>query len=112
MPTPEDQARENINYLLTLRAGLVEQAEDWCRSSLQHWRAKDPLNTVHPGPTTRPDNWLQWDNQPLAVADLEGVRHSVNRGTPYGSAEWVSRIATELGLSAGLRPRGRPKKDL
>ena len=93
-----------------LRAGLVERAEDWRWSSLQHWRAIDPVNTIDPGPVPRPENWLQWVNQPLSAVELADVRQSVNRGTPYGSAAWVSRMAVELGLVASLRPRGRPRK--
>ena len=95
-----------------LRAGLVEKAEDWRWSSLQHWRAVGPVNAIDLGPVARPENWLQWVNQPLAAAELENVRRSVNRGTPYGSAAWVSRIAAELGLTASLRPRGRPRKEM
>jgi putative transposase len=65
-----------------LRAGLVKQAEDWRWSSLHHWRANKPFNAIDPGPVVRPENWLQWVNQPLAAAELEEVRRSVNRGTP------------------------------
>jgi len=95
-----------------LRAGLVEHAEDWRWSSLQHWRAAGPVDTIDPGPVARPENWLQWVNRPLAAAELEEVRRSVNRGTPYGSAAWVSRMAAALGLTASLRPRGRPRKEM
>jgi hypothetical protein len=45
-------------------------------------------------------------------AELDQVRHSVNRGSPYGSAGWVSRMAAQLGLRASLRPRGRPRKEM
>src|SRR4029077_18759121 len=38
--------------------------------------------------------------------------HSVNRGTPHGSAGWVSRMATQLSLSPSLRPRERPRKEI
>lgn len=95
-----------------LRAGLVEQAEDWRWSSLHHWRANGPVNAIDPGPVARPANWLQWVNQPLAAAELEHVRQSVNRGTLFGSAVWVSRMVAELGLTASLRPRGRPRKTM
>jgi putative transposase len=35
----------------------------------------------------------------------------VNRGTPFGAADWVVRTAEQMGLEATLRPRGRPRKD-
>jgi hypothetical protein len=49
-------------------------------------------------------------NQPLAVRELDGLRHRVNRGTPYGSAEWTAHVANELGLAASPRPRGRQER--
>jgi putative transposase len=112
---------EHDDHLLTvlryiernpLRAGLVERSEDWRWSSLQHWRAAGSSRALDPGPVSRPENWPQWVNQPLTTAELEDVRHSVNRGTPYGSAAWVSQMAEALGLTASLRPRGRPRKVL
>ena len=42
---------------------------------------------------------------------LPGEADSVNRGTPFGSSDWVVRTAEQLGLGATLRPRGRPKKE-
>jgi putative transposase len=95
-----------------LRAGLVERAEKWRWSSLHHWRTNDSLNGIDPGPVPRPEPWTEWVNQPLSAAELDQIRHSVNRGTPYGSADWISRMAAQLGLSASLRPRGRPRKEM
>jgi putative transposase len=37
------------------------------------------------------------------------MRHSINRGTPFGAADWVGKTATALGLESSLRPRGRPR---
>jgi REP element-mobilizing transposase RayT len=45
-----------------------------------------------------------------AKPNLAALRHCVNRGCPYGDAEWVSRIAETLALEYTLRPRGRPKR--
>ena len=59
-------------------------------------------------PVAKPANWVWWVNQPQTDAELEDLRHSVNRGTPYGIANWVQRTAKELGIEASLRPRGRP----
>jgi putative transposase len=95
-----------------LRAGLVEQAENWRWSSLHHWQMKDQPCGMDPGPVLRPEPWIKRVNQPLSSAELEQVRHSANRGTPYGSTGWVSRMAAQLGLSASLRPRGRPRKEI
>ena len=109
---------EQDNHMLTvlryiernpLRARLVQRAEEWPWSSLQHREAPQQANIVHPWPVPRPVNWVSWVNQPQTDAELEELRHSVNRGTPYGSADWVLRTAIQLGLEASLRPRGRPR---
>jgi len=63
-----------------------------------------------PGPVDRPEDWASWVNQPLTIGELERVRQSVNRGTPYGSSDWVARTAEQLGLEASLRLIGRPRK--
>lgn len=46
-----------------------------------------------------------------AFVEMIGLarEHSINRGTPYGMADWVERTAKELGIEASLRPRGRPR---
>ena len=93
-----------------LRARLVEHAEDWRWSSLSRFKMNQDGSVLHPLPVTRPADWTEWVNQPQTQAELEGLRHSVNRGTLYGSADWVQYIAAQLGLEASLRPRGRPQK--
>jgi putative transposase len=90
-----------------LRAGLVQRAEEWPWSSLER-EVTQQMNMVHPWPVARPGNWVSWLNQPQRDAELEELRHSVNRGTPYGSPDWVLRTAMQLGLEGSLRPRGRP----
>ena len=109
---------EQDNHLLTvlryvernpLRARLVEHAEDWSGSSLSRSTLKMDQDWLCSQPVSGPVNWIDWINQPQTESELEQLRHSVNRGTPYGSAEWIQRIATQLGLEASLHPRGRPK---
>ncbi|MGH7410554.1 MAG: transposase [Candidatus Methylomirabilis sp.] len=93
-----------------VRAGLVVRAEHWRWSSLP-WRDRSgPSSLLHPGPVPRGEQWLKWVNAAVTDAEVERLRRSVNRGTPFGSAEWVSRTARRLGLEASVRPRGRPRK--
>jgi putative transposase len=93
-----------------LRAGLVEQAEDWRWGSL--WRrvqkARSPLLTDWP--IAEPRNWRQLVNQPQSEAELAALRRSLQRNSPFGSDAWTTRTATALGLTSTLRPRGRPKQ--
>ena len=54
--------------------------------------------------------WLQHVNRPQTEAELKAIRHSLSRGTPYGSADWQQATARQLGLESTLHPRGRPRK--
>ena len=78
-------------------AGL-DEAESALRALLSDW------------PVERPSNWSALVNRPQSQKELEAVRHSVQKGRPYGSEAWVARTADRLDLSSTLRGRGRPKK--
>lgn len=95
-----------------LRAGLVQNAEDWQWSSL--WmRQHDPTRATEllsPWPVERPRNWIQRVNRAEMEQELAALRASVNRGTPYGNDHWVHRTVGDFGLASTLRPRGRPRR--
>jgi putative transposase len=92
------------------RARLVRKAENWAWSSL-HLRAKDAhAALLARSPVPLPSNWLQFVHEPQTEAELEAIRTSITRGTPYGSERWRKRAARQLGLEFTLRPRGRPRK--
>jgi putative transposase len=93
-----------------LRAGLVPRAEQWPWSSLALRRGDPPAGLLSPWPVRRPSDWLARVNRPQRQGELEGLRRSVNRQSPYGGEVWVRRTAAELGLESTLRPRGRPRK--
>ena len=115
-----------------LRAKLVARAEDWPWSSLG---AANPANAaganpaganaagahagrfdevlappLHAGPLPRPANWSEWVNEAEPPGQLAALRHSVNRGTPWGGADWARRTAARLGIESSLHPRGRSTK--
>ena len=93
-----------------LRAGLVQRAEDWPWNSL-HWRASGNRPSILADiPIALPPNWLAVVNDPQTPAELERLRRSVNRGTPFGGGAWSQRTAETLGLGSSLRPRGRPRR--
>jgi len=92
-----------------VRSGLVARAEQWRWSSLRGRDRSSPSSLLHPSPVPRGEEWLKRVNAAVTEAELDSLRHSVNRGTPFGSQEWVSRNARRLGLEASLRPRGRPR---
>jgi len=93
-----------------VRANLVTRAEEWQWSSARLWLPGATSNLVHKSPVPRGDNWLQRVNQPQTEAEVVALRHSVDRGTPFGSKHWITRTANALGLESTTRPRGRPKK--
>jgi putative transposase len=91
-----------------LRANLVGRAEDWPWGSLA-WRfAESSPEFLVPSPMALPADWVAVVNAAQSATELEALRRSVNRGTPYGDGAWVSRTARELGLEASLRRPGRP----
>jgi putative transposase len=93
-----------------LRADLCRKAENWRWSSLWAWRSEPRPAFLHAWPVARPADWCAYVNRPITEAELERLRQSVNRGTPFGSEAWTAQTARRLGLEASLRPRGRPRK--
>ncbi len=95
-----------------LRANLVAKAEAWRWSSLWIRQFGSPKDRamLSRWPLPRPRKWLRYVNDPETDAELEALRRSCIRGTPYGSAEWVKDTARRLGLEATIRKPGRPKK--
>jgi putative transposase len=95
-----------------LRAGLVKRADRWRWGSLwrrQGGKAEQPLKLAT-GSMALPKNWADLVNEPQTEAEVAAIRHSVQRGVPYGSDAWVKRAAAKLDLTSTLRPRGRPRK--
>jgi putative transposase len=60
-------------------------------------------------PLPKPKKWKDYVNQPASEAELEALRRSVARGTPYGKSAWIESTARKLGLESTLRKPGRPK---
>ena len=96
-----------------LRADLTRRAEQWRWGSLYRWIrggvADRQLLAAWPCP--RKAGWTQFVNAPQTEAELEAVRRSMLRGSPFGDDSWREQAVDRLGLESTLRPRGRPKKD-
>ena len=94
-----------------LRANLVTQAEDWMWGSLWHRLERNDYgkSVLSEWPVPCPRQWRQHVNQPQTDAEVAALRRSVNRGAPFGDADWTKRIVKRLGLEVTIRPRGRPK---
>ena len=96
-----------------LRAGLCEAAEQWKYGSAWRNVHGEPASRelLAPWPIARPRQWRSSVNKAHSEPELEAIRQSVRRGTPYGSEYWVTQSAARLGLKHTLRPRGRPKSN-
>ena len=93
-----------------LRARKVDRGRDWKWSSLWARIAGDPEKLLDEWPVPRPGDWERRVDRPMPEVELEAVRASVKRGSPFGSPQWARRAAKEFGLEHTLRPRGRPRK--
>jgi putative transposase len=94
-----------------VRANLCKRAEDWRPGSAwlmtnDRTRARSILSAW---PLPRPRKWLEHVNEAQSEAELQAIRKSVVRGTPFGTEDWITQSAARLQLKHTLRPRGRPK---
>lgn len=55
-------------------------------------------------------NWTKYVDDPITDFELDKLRRSVNRQTPYGGEEWQLLTSNKLGLGSTMNSRGRPKK--
>ncbi|MDB4778378.1 transposase, partial [bacterium] len=88
----------------------VRKAQNWAWSSAGTPPKDVEPVTLHPGPVSRDQDWLDWVNEQLSVAELGDIQTSLKRGRPFGNQSWQTRTAKKLGLESTLRPRGRPRK--
>ncbi len=96
-----------------LRANLVKRAENWpwCSLFRRVRRISTPwLVGLRQWPIPLRRDWVSWVNHPETVKELEALRKSVNRGVPFGDADWQRRTADRLKLQQTLRDPWRPKK--
>jgi len=94
-----------------LRAGKCERAERWPWGSL-HLRAEGSVPWLLPmekWPVKPPEDWQGWVDRAETAAELEAVRASLKRSSPFGEPRWQQRTAKALALESTLRPRGRPR---
>jgi putative transposase len=92
------------------RANLVGRAEDWRWSSLWHRQNRSRSVTMAAWSVSRGRKWIEYVNDAETEAELQALRRSVQRGTPFGTTVWQLRTAKRLGLESSLRDPGRPRK--
>ena len=95
-----------------LRAKLVKSLKDWKWSSYYKRLHGTPLQKklLATDSITWPDDYEELLTLAEEKESLETIRNSVNRGKPYGSIGWTSKVLKKFGLEITERKRGRPKK--
>ena len=93
-----------------LRAGLVASARDWPHGSLAELPRRGAARLLDPWPLPRPPGWAAAVDRPETPLEIEALRRSVQRGTPYGEPAWVAAMADRFTLRSTLRPHGRPPR--
>ena len=94
-----------------LQARLVPRAQDWAWSSVRWWQnGQQRPSFLENGPVPRGRHWVADVNRPMHDEELEALRRSLHRGTPWGGRFWQRLTARRLGLESSLHPRGRPRR--
>ena len=95
-----------------LAASVVDRAEDWRWGSLWARRQGDERlkALLSKWPVDRPRNWVATVNRALSAKDQEKMKTCITQNRPFGSDLWPKLTANRLGLTASLRPQGRPRK--
>lgn len=93
-----------------IRAGLVNSAKEWMWSSHRERIGMKFRFLVDALPIELPDSWSRFVDEPMTEMELEKIRQSVNRQSPYGTFSWQIEVSKEFGLESTIRPRGRPRK--
>jgi len=108
----DDHLRTVLRYVERnpLRAHLVKHAREWRWSSLRWWRSRKRPGFLHATEGVMRKDWSKVVDTPETEKELEALRRSVNRGTPFGEESWTERTAAKLGLEFTLNPVGRPRK--
>ena len=92
-----------------LRAELVKRGVDWPWSSLAIRCGGKKQLELSNGPISLPKRWRLLVDR-LSNVPVAEVETCVQRGRPFGSDNWIVKIAKKLSLESSLHPRGRPKK--
>jgi putative transposase len=94
-----------------VRAGLAAYAKDWKWSSHEETMGKRERTVTEAVPIELPELWDRYVDDPFTEKELDRLRMSVNRQTPFGDATWQIKICREFGLESTMKRKGRPKKE-
>ena len=83
------------------------KAEDWRWNSVSRWLSTPERvpYLLSPWPILCSPNWTARVNPALTDNEFVSVRHSVQRGLPFGGPTWVDSIVRRYRLQTTLRTR-------
>lgn len=94
------------------RAQLVDTAEDWQWGSV--WRrehgSRERKRVLSEWPVPIPGDYISFLNEPQTIAEIDTIRTTIRRGSPFGSEAWTKNAIKRFDLETTMRPRGRPRK--
>jgi putative transposase len=93
-----------------LRSELAQRAHEWAWSSCALRETPWAQQCLSDWPLPRPADWNHLVEARWNKAELATLRTSIDRGRPFGEPAWVNQTAAKLGLTATLRPLGRPSE--
>lgn len=93
-----------------VRADLVKSAKSWKWSSHRERMGRRDTHMIGELPIHIPADWAACVDLPMTVTEVERLRRSVNRRTPFGTDDWVETVCEKLGLESTLHERGRPQR--
>lgn len=99
-----------------LRAGLVPppggaDAWRWCSLAVREHGPAALRAILSAWPMERRPDWVRWVTEPQSSGELDAIRRSVVRGSPYGGESWSTQVAETLKLRQTLNPCRRPKSN-
>ena len=95
------------------KANLVRKAQNWQWSSV--WRREKGTtkqrSILSPWIVDIPKDYLSWLNKPQSEKEEKAIELATQKGSPFGSSEWVKRMVKKFCLESTLRFPGRPRKN-
>src|SRR6185437_2148673 len=81
-----------------VRAKLVKRADRWRWSSMGARASKSGAmkSALGKWPVQMPRDWAERLNTPQDATELAALRHSIERGRPYGDDAWAHKTAKRL----------------
>jgi len=93
-----------------VRAQLCDSAKSWAWSSHVYRNEGTNAHLLDNLPIPLPGSWTKYVDTPMTDPEVERLRMSIKRLSPYGKRDWQVKVCKDFGLESTMRPRGRPMK--